>query len=421
MSVSSSGVSTRRQYRGILTSMGWERFTPHLPEVIADPYPAFRWLRDHAPAFYVESEDIWVLSRYDDVVAAARDPATFSQTEGVGYIRRRGVSSSLTANDAPYHTELRRATAPLFSPRAIVEHRDAAVRLLDALIDDVLAAAGTVNFAEAVSNPYLSRLVGGLMGVPAGDLGRIKEGATAASLVMAGETSAEVMASLQDFGRYFSEFVDHWAEEVAGGNRPDGVFTAQLFERCPSGRDLTQPERAAYTGLLATGGNETTAQLLSNLVLLLAERPDVLQQLRHEPEIRPAAVEEVLRYISPVTGLFRHTTRPVTVEGTTVPADAKVLLMYGSANHDERHYERPEEFIMDRFPRGFADADHVSFTTGIHVCLGAHLARLLINVFLERMAERIDTVTITGTVVRSANALVRVIDDLPVHLTANAT
>ena len=165
--------------------------------------------------------------------------------------------------------------------------------------------------------------------------------------------------------------------------------------------------------LLATGGNETTAQLLSNLVLLLERQPEILARLRAEPELRPSAVEEVLRYISPVTGLFRHTTREVVVAGTELPAEAKVLLMYGSANHDERQYERPDDFVIDRYPRGFADADHVSFTTGIHVCLGGHLARLLINVFLERMAERIDTIEIAGPVVRSSNALVRVIDDLP--------
>ena len=399
---------------------GWAHFTPHLPEVVADPYPAFRWLRDHAPAFYVAPEDIWVLSRYDDVVAAARQPATFSQTEGVGYSRRRGVSLSLTANDAPYHTELRRATAPLFSPRAIAEHRAAAVALLDGLLDGAMRGATPVNFADAVSNPYLSLLVGGLMGLPPDDLGRIKDGATAASLAMAGDTSPPVMDALGDFGRYFTEFVDRRAEELAAGQRPDGAFSNQLFERCPSGRHLTQPERAAYEGLLATGGNETTAQLLSNLVLLLAEQPAILERVRVEPAIRPAAVEEVLRYISPVTGLFRHTTRPVTVAGTTIPADAKVLLMYGSANHDERRYDRPDEFVIDRFPRGFADADHVSFTTGIHVCLGAHLARLLIDVFLERMAEHVGGITVAGPVVRSPNALVRVIDELPVVLTPRA-
>ncbi len=402
------------------TSDGWARFTPHLPEVIADPYPAFRWLRDNAPVFHVESEDIWVLSRYDDVVAAARTPSVFSQTEGVGYSRRPNTSLSLTAIDPPYHSELRRTTSTMFTPRAVTAHREAAVTVLDDLLDTAFAATGPVNFAEAVSNPYLSRVVGALMGLPVEDLPKIKDGATAASLAMAGDFSPDVVTAVLEFGRYFTTFVEDRAVGVAAGQRPDGIFTNQLFERCPSGRHLTQPEQVAYTGLLATGGNETTAQLLSNLVLLLAEQPGILQRIRTEPQIRPAAVEEVLRYVSPVTGLFRHTTQAVDVADTTLPVNAKVLLMYGSANHDDRHYDRPDEFVIDRFPRGFADADHVSFTTGIHVCLGAHLARLLIDVFLERMAERVHTITVTGPVVRSANALVRVIDELPVVLGARA-
>ena len=97
---------------------GWAHFTPHLPEVIEDPYPAFRWLRDHAPAFHVVSEDIWVLSRYADVVAAARDPLTYSQTESVGYSRHRGKGLALTALDPPDHTELRRLDRTALLARA---------------------------------------------------------------------------------------------------------------------------------------------------------------------------------------------------------------------------------------------------------------------------------------------------------------
>ena len=402
------------------SDQGWAHFTPHLPEVIEDPYPAFRWLRSHAPAFHVVGEDIWVLSRYDDVVAAARNPLTYSQTESVGYSRHRGKGLALTALDPPDHTELRRLTAPIFSPRAVLTHRAAAVALLDELLDDAVDASEPVNFAEAVANPYLSRLVGGMMGLPEADLPQIKAGATAGSLAMAGDFSPEVMAAVQEFGRYFVEFVGGRAAALERGECPAGELTNKLFEPCPSGRRLTFDEQVAYEVLLATGGNETTAQLLSNLVLLLERQPEILARLRAEPELRPSAVEEVLRYISPVTGLFRHTTREVVVAGTALPAEAKVLLMYGSANHDERQYERPDEFVIDRYPRGFADADHVSFTTGIHVCLGGHLARLLINVFLERMAERIGTIEIAGAVVRSSNALVRVIDDLPVVLTPRA-
>ncbi len=397
----------------------WEHFTPHLPEFVADPLPAYRWLRDNAPVFHVESEDIWVLSRHADVAAAARDWRQFSQRESVGYSRVKDPRPVLTATDPPLHTELRRLTAPLFTPRSVAAHRRDAVALLDSLLDPILDSGQPTNFAESVSNPYLSRLVGGLMGIPAEDLPDIKDWATAASLAMAGDFRDEVLSELTSFQEYFEAFVTRCArEDRHSGAGPAGVFTRQLFEKTPAGRELTHEERVSYETLLATGGNETTAQLLSNLLLNLSEQPTILATLRAQPGLRPAAVEESLRYISPVTGLFRHTVTQVTVAGVPIPADAKVLLLYGSANHDDRRYTRPDDFVIDRFPKGFADADHLSFTTGIHVCLGAHLARLLTEVFLDRLATRVAAIEVTGTVRRSPNALVRVIDDLPVRLTA---
>jgi cytochrome P450 len=394
------------------TAAGWEHFTPHLPELIEDPYPAFRWLRDHAPCFHVESEDIWAVSRYDDVVAAARDPASFSNEEGVGYNRNRESGLALTNIDPPHHTTLRRLTAGFFTPAAVAARADAIGALLDGLLDDAFAA-GEVNVAEAISNPYLSRFVGGLMGLPDADLPDIKDWATAASLRMAGDFRPEVLDRVGQFAEYFAGFVRERQRDEQTGRRD---FTDLLFDACPGGYRLRFEEIVQYETLLATGGNETTAQLLSALVLLMAEQPDILERLRREPDLRPSAVEEALRYLSPVNGLFRHTTTAVEIAGTTMPADAKVLLLYGSANHDERHYDDPDSFRIDRFPRGFADADHVSFTTGIHVCLGAHLARVFIDVLLERFAARVAAIEATGPVRRSHNALVRVIDDLPSRL-----
>jgi beta-dihydromenaquinone-9 omega-hydroxylase len=398
------------------TAAGWQHFTPHLPELIDDPYPAFRWLRDHAPCCYVESEDIWALSRYDDVVAAARDPATFSNEEGVGYNRDRESGLALTNIDPPHHTTLRRLTAGFFTPAAVAGHAAAIGALLDGLLDDAFAA-GEVNVAEAISNPYLSRFVGALMGLPESDLPAIKDWATAASLRMAGDFRPEVLAGVTRFADYFAGFVrERQREEQPAGPAAGRDFTDLLFDACPGGYRLRFEEIVQYETLLATGGNETTAQLLSALVLLMAEQPEILERLRREPAVRPSAVEEALRFLSPVNGLFRHATRPVEIAGTSVPADAKVLLLYGSANHDERHYDDPDAFRIDRFPRGFADADHVSFTTGIHVCLGAHLARVFIDVLLERFAARVATIELTGPVRRSHNALVRVIDDLPARV-----
>ena len=397
---------------------GWEHFTPHLPELIDDPYPAFRWLRHHEPCLFVPSEDIWAVSRYDDVVAAARDPSTFSNDEGVGYSRNREAGVALTNIDPPHHTTLRRLTSWFFTPAAVRAHAGEIAALLDRLLDDAFAT-GPVNVADAISNPYLSRFVGGLMGLPVADLPAIKDGATASSLRMAGDFRPEVLHEVARFAEYFVRFAGERRHELATARRDPSAardFTDLLFGPCPDGYRLRFDEIVQYEIPLATGGNETTAQLLSALVLLLGEQPGILERLRDEPSLRPSAVEEALRYLSPVNGLFRHTTRPVEVAGTELPADAKVLLLYGSANHDETHDDEPDTFRIDRFPRGFADADHVSFTTGIHVCLGAHLARVFIDVLLERFAARVAAVELLGPVRRSSNAPVRVIDDLPARL-----
>ena len=236
---------------------------------------------------------------------------------------------------------------------------------------------------------------------------------------MAGDFSEPTMAAVDSFREYFTDFVTQWEAALAAGGCPAGDLTNRLFEPCPSGRMLTFDERVAYEVLLATGGNETTAQLLSNLVLLLEQDPEVLARLA--PSIPACGRPRSRRCCAssrPSPGCSATPPSRSWCTGTELPADAKVLLMYGSGNHDERQYHRPDDFGIDRFPRGFADADHLSFTTGIHVCLGAHLARLLIDVFLERMAERVEGVTVTGPVVRSSNALVRVIEELPVVLHA---
>ena len=233
---------------------------------------------------------------------------------------------------------------------------------------------------------------------------------------MSGDFSQPAVDGRAAFGAYFDRFVQQRAADYEASGTCPGPFTERLFQPSPSGRHLSHDERVPYQTLLATGGNETTAQLLSNLTLVLAEQPWILDVLRERPELRPSVVEEGLRFVSPVTGMFRHTTTPVERHGVTIPHDAKVLLMYGAANHDERHYDRPDDFVVDRYPRGFADADHVAFAIGVHVCLGAHLARAFIDVYLERMAHRVRAVEVTGPVVRSHNALVRVVDDLPVRL-----
>lgn len=398
----------------------WEHYDPHLPELIEDPYPAYVWLREHSPVHYVESTDVWALSRYDDILAAARDDDVFSNKTGLGFARATEDPTSLTQLDRPHHTRLRRQLMGNFARGSIDTHRARAVALMDEQLDLAMGSRET-NFASTVSTPYLSRLVGEWMGIPDPDIDMVNQGSTAASLVMAGDFSNEVMGQLAGFGEYFEAMATREeADREAGAFCPgtERTLSDVLLTPAPDGYELTHAETSGQLALLAVGGNETTAQFFSAAAIFLAERPDIFDQIRADRSLIPAATEEMLRYLSPVQGLFRSTTRAVSVGGREIPADAKVLLLYASGNHDPAHYEAPDEFRIDRFPRGVADSDHLSFTTGVHICLGAHLARMMVYVFLNRLADRVKRIEIAGPVQRSHNALVRVIDNLPVRLEA---
>ena len=238
--------------------------------------PAYRWLRDHAPVFHVGTEDIWILSRYDDVAGRGARLALVLPAESVGYSRVKDPQPVLTAMDPPAHTELRSHTAALFGPRAVAPWRAGMTALLDELLDAALAAGGAINFAEDVANPYLSRFTGGLMGIPDDDLDAIKDGATATSLAMAGDTSAPVAERKAQFRAYFDRFIETRSAEYDETGHCPGPFTLRLLQPGPSGRRLDPAERVPYETLLATGGNETTAQLLSSLTLLISEQPWIL-------------------------------------------------------------------------------------------------------------------------------------------------
>jgi cytochrome P450 len=383
------------------------------------------------------------------VWGAARNPDVFSNTMGVGYgrLKLEGDHPSITNMDRPHHTMARHIVSGFFTPRAVQEQRKYADELMDRSLDNV-AGKGVVNFADEVSWPLIGYTVGRLMKFPEADLPMIRWNTD--SSAMAGQAregsvlpwvyqdpeearrmSPDEMAEAQlqlmsddqggypNFAMYFAERVmRHDAEHAAGKVDADhpGVFTDLLYKTGKEGYELTFTEKIAFEGLMAVGGNETTTQQLSGSALLLAERPDVLQRVREDPSIVPAVVEELLRYVSAVTGLFRNTLSEVDVGGTTIPADEKVLLLYGSANHDPDHYKDADEFVIDRFPRGMADADHLAFTTGVHVCLGANLARVLLGAFVEKLAQRVERLELAGPVHRGTNALVRVIEDLPMEV-----
>lgn len=397
----------------------WAHYRPHLPELIENPYPAYVWLREHSPVHYVADEDIWVLSRYDDIAAAVRDDRVFSNDEGVGYSRDKS-RLALTDIDRPHHTRLRRQMLNHFSRQSVARHRERATEIMNGLID-VAIERPDLDFASEVSMPLLATVVAEWMGIPSKDIRFVNDGATAASMAMAGDFSEPVVKQLDCFERYFDAMAYQIeAAREAGAFCPAHPRTLSdvLFTPTPDGHELSHDEAAHMLSLLAVGGNETTAQFMSAVAHFFAERPDVFEMVRADRSLIPALIEELLRYLSPVQGLFRNTLAEARFGDVTIPADVKVLLLYASGNHDPAHYADPGVFRIDRFPRGVGDADHLSFTEGVHKCLGAHLARLIVAVFINTLCDRVRQIELKGPLHRSSNALVRCIHGMPAHLHA---
>jgi cytochrome P450 len=219
------------------------------------------------------------------------------------------------------------------------------------------------------------------------------------------EASMRVEISIIEFAQYF-------VGVIAERRLAPGKDLLSLLVDPANGETLSDGDLVSFAILLLVAGNETTTNLIGNMVHALATNPDQWTRLQRDPSLIPAAVEEALRFDSPIQGFFRNTVVDVELHGVTIPADEKVMVLFGAANRDERKYPEPDRFLVDRGPM-----DHVAFGAGIHLCLGAPLARLEGTRFLERLVERVDRIELAGPIERTANPLLRGVHRLPVTLT----
>ncbi|MGV1088449.1 MAG: cytochrome P450, partial [Mycobacterium sp.] len=356
----------------------------------ANPWPMYAALRDHEPVHHVAtgnpSHDYWVLSRHADIWAAARDHETFSSADGLtvnyGELELIGLADNppMVMQDPPAHTEFRKLVARGFTPRQ-VEAVEPKVREFVVERIERLRAAGGGDIIAELFKPLPSMVVAHYLGVPDEDrhqFDRWTEAIVAASteaggVASAGEAVMEMMA-------YFSGLIDRRRSEpgddtvshlVAAGLGADGDVAGLL-------------SILAFTFTMVAGGNDTTTGLLGGAVQLLHRSPDQRRLLAEDPDLISDAVEEFLRLTSPVQGLARTTTRDVTIEGRTIPQGRKVLLLYGSANRDERQYGADAgELDVTRRPRNI-----LTFSHGAHHCLGAAAARMQARVTLTELLTR---------------------------------
>jgi cytochrome P450 len=361
----------------------------------ADPWPMYAALRDRDPVHRVVPSDLpdhdyYVLSRHADVWRAARDAATFSSAQGLtvnyGELQMIGLADNppFVMQDPPVHTQFRKLVSRGFTPRQ-VEAVEPKVR--DFVVERIegLRSRGGGDIVAELFKPLPSMVVAHYLGVPEAD--RAQFDVWTDSIMTASTDSGGFSGALQTAGdaigsmmAYFTELIERRRREpeddtishlVAAGVGADGDITGTL-------------SILAFTFTMVTGGNDTSTGMLGGTVQLLHQRPDQRRLLIDRPDLIGPAIDEFLRLTSPVQGLARTATRDVTVGDTTIPAGRKVLLLYGSANRDEREYgPDAAELDITRQPRNI-----LTFSHGAHFCLGAAAARMQSRVALTELLTR---------------------------------
>lgn len=382
-------------------------YTPFDADVLADPFPFYARLRDEAPVYYNERIETYVLSRYEHVVAALRDWPTYS-SEGFRRGGRGGTAGGRTMifSDPPDHTKLRRLVTKGFTARAIADLEPRVREIAETLVTELLEAneQGAADFVAQIATPLPITVIGLLLGIPPERNEDLKRWSDA----MIGGTGLRV--DDQGASATRREILAFFGEVVAERSREPGDDLISTLVTGPE--PLTFRELLKFCTQLLIAGNETTTALIGNWVLALDSHRDELRRLQADPTLVPAAVEEAMRFDSPVQTLDRTTTEAVEVDGVTIPADARVLPLYASANRDPRHYPDADRYVIDRNPK-----DHVAFGTGIHFCLGAPLARLELRVLADVLFRRVRDFQVSGEVVRTRNPVVRGVLHLPVTIT----
>lgn len=364
-------------------------FTLATAQTWAAPWPMYRALRDHDPVHHVVPDhpghDYWVLSRHADVWNAARDHETFSSAQGLtvnyGELEMIGLQDNppMVMQDPPVHTEFRKLVSRGFTPRQ-VEAVEPAVRRFVIERIERLRAAGGGDIVTELFKPLPSMVVAHYLGVPEEDRDRF-DGWTEAIV------AANTTGSVASVGAAVGSMMGYFAELIERRRRDPGDDTVSHLVAAGVGADGDAAGTLAvlaFTFTMVTGGNDTTTGMLGGSVQLLYQRPDQRRLLAGQPDLIGDAVDELLRLTSPVQGLARTTTRAVQLHGRTIPAGRKVLLLYGSANRDERQYGADAgELDVTRRPRNI-----LTFSHGAHHCLGAAAARMQARVALTELLAR---------------------------------
>jgi cytochrome P450 len=385
-------------------------YDPYSYDIHEDPYPVYRRLRDEAPAYFNPERRFWALSRYDDVRTATNDWRTYTSSQGITLEPlRRGTEPHIIEMDPPRHTQLRALVSRAFTPNRMAALEEP-IRARTRALMQPFAATGRVDLIGDFAARLPMSVISEMLGVPDADQDPLRHAADALlhrepdsdQLTPAGIEGATMLYGY--FDALIRERRTHPADDLLG----------VLIEAEEAGNALTHSELLGFCFLLIIAGNETTTKLLGNAVFWLAENPAALAAITADPTLIAAAVEETLRYDPSTQAMARALTHDVELHGERLEAGTKVLLLFGSANRDERRWG-PD---ADHFDLRRDTSGHFAFGHGIHHCLGAALARLEARVALEELLPVLGEYQVeVGGAARVHSGNVRGFASLPLRFT----
>lgn len=389
-----------------MTGSGTQTFDWVSQSFLADPYSHYKALRESMPVHYNEARGSWILTRYEDMVAVLRDEERFS-AERAGPQMEDGVPRSMLGSDPPDHTRLRTLVNKAFTPRTVRRLTGRIQELVDGLLDDV-ASRGEMEAITDFAYPLPITVIAEMLGVPTADRDFFRDASQKIAVALGPiEDMRVAMNALEgrnELVRYFNELIPKRKTDPR-----DDLITG-LLEAEESGDALTHGELLAMLLLLLVAGHETTVNLIGNGLLALLRNRDQLERLRTEEGIGRQAVEELLRYDSPVQMTGRIAKADVEIGGKQIRAGQGVTTILASANRDPEVFADPDTLDLTREP-----CNHLSFSAGIHFCLGAQLARLEGQIALATLVRRFPDIELTTDDLRWRPApILRGLESLPV-------
>jgi cytochrome P450 family 142 subfamily A polypeptide 1 len=378
----------------------------------AEPFEAYAWMRRHAPFYFDEANELWGVARYDDVKAVATDPETFSNAGGV---RPKFPPLPMMIDfDAPEHVRRRRLVSSGFTPRRVREMEDHVRAVCDYVIDRV-CRQGECDFVRDIAAPLPLIVIGDMLGVAEADRDDLLRWSEDMLRSQGNLTDEAIVAAAQAFSEY-TDYIHPVIEDRRQTGHDDDLVGVLVHAEI-DGDQLDDGSLVHESLLILIGGDETTRHVITGGMYELQHHPEQLARLAADPALLPGAVEEMLRWVTPIKNMTRTATRDVAMGDVTIHQGDELLLLYPSANRDESVFDRPEEFDIGRTPN-----PHVAFGFGAHFCLGNQLARLELRTMFEQLLRRLPDLALAdgGPPPRRPSNFITGIEALPVTFTPTA-